>query len=156
MRQVRQVEAEAAEVPWYLKIFRNPFGWPGYAWAASLILILFVPIVLYTINNQDLSQLKGQSVSGGEEPKYFEMSFEPLSTLVDSLSEKESVRLAGKVVARLGKGLSDPRPFLSEEESHWDISRSTEGLDEEELEALIKKMEPGNSTVFKEGETNAC
>ncbi|MEW6187589.1 MAG: hypothetical protein AB1585_17810 [Thermodesulfobacteriota bacterium] len=156
MRKTRQREVEVTEAPWYLKIFRNPFGWPGYAWAAALILILLVPIVFFNINNQEFSQSTEQPLSGREENKFYEMKFEPLSAMVDSLSDKESARLAGKVVARLGKELSDPPPLLTEEETHWDITRSTERLTEKELEVLIEKMEPDKSAEHKEEETNAC
>jgi hypothetical protein len=43
-----------------------------------------------------------------------------------------------------------------QDETHWDISRSTEGLNNEELEVLIKKMETGRSGGMKEEEDYVC
>jgi hypothetical protein len=92
----------------------------------------------------------------GLESKW-ETRLEPLSVSIESLSTKESVRLAKKVVARLGKDLSGPTRLSVEDETHWDISRSLEGLNNEELEALIKKMQPGGGSAgLKEEENYAC
>ncbi|MHB8842851.1 MAG: hypothetical protein ACYC56_13885, partial [Candidatus Aquicultor sp.] len=93
--------------------------------------------------------------SNGHEIKW-ETGALPLSAAVESLSDNESVRLAKRVVARMGKDLPVPSRLVMDDELHWDVSRSLEGLNVRELEVLIKKMEPGGSAGFKEGEEYVC
>ncbi|MCJ7833667.1 MAG: hypothetical protein MUQ20_04710 [Deltaproteobacteria bacterium] len=154
MTQVRLSRSEATEDPWYKKVWRNPFTWPGYAWATALILMLLTPVAIYTIHIQGYKAASVQEIKGPESK--WETGLEPLSVAVESLSTKESVRLAKKVVARLGKDLPGPTRLSVEDEMHWDISRSLEGLNNEELETLIKKMQPGGSAGLKEEENYAC
>ena len=80
----------------------------------------------------------------------------PLSALVETLSDNESINLAKRVVARMGKDLSSPTRLLRDDELHWDVSRSLEGLNTQELEALLKKMEPGGSAGYREEEEYVC
>jgi len=154
MAQVRLSRPEFQETPWYKKVWRNPFEWPGYAWATALILILLTPVAIYTIH------IQGHNVSSvleiQDQASKWETGSEPLSMAVESLSDKDAVRLAKRVVARMGKDLPGPTRLLMQDETHWDISRSTEGLNNEELEVLIKKMEPGRSGSMKEEEDYVC
>jgi len=154
MAQVRLSRPEFQKTHWSKKIWRNPFEWPGYAWATALILILLTPVAIYTIQMQGYkapSVLETQS-----QASIWETESEPLAVAVESLSDKESVRLAKKVVARMGKDLPGPTRLLMEDETHWDISRSLEGFNNEELEVLIKKMETGRSGGMKEEEDYVC
>ena len=155
MSQIRHSRSEVLEDPWYKKIWRNPFTWPGYAWATALVLMLLTPVTIYTIHMQGLKAPSVQEIKGLESK--WETGLAPLSVSIESLSTKESERLAKKVVARLGKDLSGPTRLSMEDETHWDISRSLEGLNNDELEALIKKMQPGGGSAgLKEEGDYAC
>jgi hypothetical protein len=154
MAQVRFSRPEFQETPWYKKVWGNPFGWPGYAWATALILILSAPVAIYTIHFQGLKAPSVQEIKGPESK--WEPGLEPLSVALESLSDKESVRLANRVLAKMGKDLPSPTRLLVEDEMHWDISRYIEGLNKEELKTLIKKMQPGGSAGLKEEEDYVC
>jgi hypothetical protein len=154
MAQVRLSRPKFQETPWYKKIWRNPFEWPGYAWATALILILLTPVAIYTIHIQGHSAPSVLEIQ--DQVSKWETGSEPLSMAVESLSDKAAVRLAKRVVARMGKDLPGPTRLLMQEETHWDISRSTEGLNNEELEVLIKKMETDRSGGMKEEEDYVC
>ena len=80
----------------------------------------------------------------------------PLSVAVETLSDGESVRLAKRVLTRMGKDLPSPIRLLMNDELHWDVSQSLEGLNTQELEALIKKMGPGGSAGYREEEEYVC
>lgn len=156
MSQVRLSLPENKEDPWYKKVWLNPFGWPGYAWATALILLLLTPVVIYNIQVQGY---KAPSVLEREVKDHvikWETESMPLSAVVETLSDRESVHLAKRVVARMGQDLPDPTRLLKDDEMHWDISRSLEGLNDQELEALIKKMKPGGSAGFREEEKYVC
>jgi hypothetical protein len=154
MTQVNLSRPEFQETPWTKKVWSNPFTWPGYAWATALILILLTPVAIYTIHFQGYKAPSIQEIKGQE--LKLDTGFEPLSVAVESLSDHESVQLGKKVVARMGKDLPEPARLSVEDEMHWDISRSLEGLNKEELEALIKKMETGKSVGIKEEEDDVC
>jgi hypothetical protein len=153
MTQVRLYRPEEKKAPWYKKFWIDPFGWPGYAWATALILMLLTPVVIYNINfdgNKVLSiqENKDQEIRGVT-------SFMPLSVVVENLSDQESVRLAKRVMARMGKDLLSPTR-LSDDDLYWDVSRSLDRLNQQELDALIHKMEPGGSAGYKEEEEYVC
>lgn len=154
MTQVRLFRPEGKEAPWYKKVWINPFGWPGYAWATALILMLLTPVAIYNIHVQGNKTPSVQEIKGQE--MKWETGSMPLSAAVESLSDKESVRLAKRVVARMGKDLPGPTRLLMDDGMHWDVSRSLEGLNNQELEALIKKMEPGGSAGYREEEEYVC
>ena len=154
MTQVRLYRPEEKEAPWYKKVWINPFGWPGYAWATALILMLLTPVAIYNIHVQGTKTPSVQEIKGQE--MKWETGSNPLSAAVESLSDQESVGLAKRVVARMGKDLPGPTRLLRDEELHWDVSRSLEGLNNQELEALIKKMEPGGSAGYREEEEYVC
>jgi hypothetical protein len=154
MTQVRLLGPEEKEEPWYKKIWKNPFGWPGYAWATALILMLLTPLAIYNIHDQG-NKIPTIQESNGHEIKW-EIGSLPLSAVVESLSDNESVRLAKRVVTRMGKDLPGPTRLVMDDELHWDVSRFLEGLNIRELEVLIKKMEPGGSAGYKEGEEYVC
>ncbi len=154
MTQVRLYRPEEKEEPWYKKVRINPFGWPGYAWATALILMLLTPVVIYNMHVQDNSRPSIQEIKGPE--MKWDTGSLTFSVPVESLSDNESVRLAKKVVARMGKDLPGPTRLVMDDELHWDVSGSLEGLNNRELEVLIKKMEPGDSAVYKEEGGNVC
>ena len=56
----------------------------------------------------------------------------------------------------MGKDLPGHTRFLLDDGLHWDVSRSLEGLNNRELEVLIKKMEPGGSAGNKEEGEYVC
>jgi hypothetical protein len=149
MTQVRRNRSEKKEAPWYQKLWISPFGWPGYAWATALVLMLLTPVVVYHI------QFQGQKTTSVQEVKW-ETGSMPLAVAVESLSEKESNHLAQKVAARMGKDLPGPSALLMDDDLKWDLTRSLEGLTKKELEALIKKMEPGGSAGYKEEGEYVC
>ena len=154
MTRVRLLGPEEKEGPWYKKIWKNPFGWPGYAWATALILMLLTPLAIYNIQDQ------GNKIALIPEINSHEIKWEteslPLSAAVESLSDKESLLLAKRLVVRLGKDLSGPTRLVTDDELHWDVAGSLEGLNVRELEVLIKKMEPGGSAGYKGGEEYVC
>jgi hypothetical protein len=152
--QVRSSRHTEKESLWYKKLWTNPFGWPGYAWATALILLLLTPAVVYQIYYQH-PELPLALENNALEYKW-EAGNLPLSAVVETLSDKESALLAKKVMSRMGKDLTAPNSLSVEDELHWDISRSLEGLTKQELEALIKKMEPGGSAGIKEEEVYVC
>ena len=59
-------------------------------------------------------------------------------------------------MSRMGKDLSSTARMALDEETHWDVSLSLEGLNTQELEALIKKMGPGGSASYREEEKYVC
>jgi hypothetical protein len=146
MTQVRLSRPEGKEDPWYKKLWINPFGWSGYAWATALLLLLLTPVVIYNISFQGKNRLLIQE-NKDQEFKW-ETGTLPLSVVVENLSDIESVRLANKVVARMGKDLPGSTRLLIDNEMHWDVSRTLEGLNKTEIETLIKKMEPGDSVGY--------
>lgn len=154
MAQVRLDRFEEKETPWYRKLWIHPFGWQGYAWATALILILLIPVVIYNIHVQGTKSLSIQEMKGQE--VMWASGSMPLSVVVETLSDKESINLAKRVVSRLGKDLPSPGHMMRDDEAHWDIFQSLEGLNTQELEALIKKMGPGGSAVYKEEEEYVC
>jgi len=156
MSQVRLYRPKEKEAPWYKKVWINPFGWPGYAWATALILMLLTPVALYNIHVQgNKAPMVQEKEIKGREIKWEGESI-PLSAIVETLSEQDSVHLAKKVVARMGKDLPGPTRLLMDDEMHWDISRSLEELNDQELETLMKKMEPGGSAGYREEEEYVC
>jgi predicted anti-sigma-YlaC factor YlaD len=154
LTQVRLSRPEGDEDPWYKKFWIKPFGWPGYAWATALLLMLLTPVVLYNITFQgNHTALIQENI---DQENKWETRPLPLPVVVENLSDTESVRLAKRVMARMGKDLSSPTGLLLNEDLHWDISRSLEGLNRQELEALINKMGPGGSAGNKEEGEYVC
>jgi hypothetical protein len=151
MSQVRQVRSEPERIPWNKKIWGYPFGWPGYAWATALILLLLTPVLLYTIhfNNQPQSPIRELVATDLR----WEMGVDSYPAILEALSPKESSRLGKKIVARLGSDLPIQTPLMAEDELSGDLSHSLEGLDKEELDILIKKIQTGGSAGLKEEET---
>ncbi len=148
MHQVRLTRPEPVRIPWTKKIWGNPFGWPGYAWATALIFILLTPVVIYTIHFKNHPPPLVQELLGNE--WRWEMGLEAVPPVFDTLSPKESIRLGKRIVARMGRDFSGLSPLAAEDELSWDVSRSLEGLDKEELNLLIKKIQTGGSAGFKE------
>ncbi len=66
MTQVRLYRTEEKEAPWYKKVWINPFGWPGYAWATALILMLLTPVAIYNIQVQGNKKPSIQEIKGPE------------------------------------------------------------------------------------------
>ncbi|MBI4768296.1 MAG: zf-HC2 domain-containing protein [Deltaproteobacteria bacterium] len=154
MAQVPLDRSQEKEPPWYKKLWVNPFGWPGYAWATALLLILLTPVVIYNINVLGPKSPSDQEIRGLE--MMWGSESIPLTAVVETLSDKESVNLAKRVVARMGKDLPSPTRLLMDDELHWDVFQSLEGLTTQELEALIKKMGPGGSAGYRKEEENVC
>lgn len=154
MAQVRLSPPEREETPWYKKLWINPFGWPGYAWATVLVLILLTPVIIYNIHMQGTKSPSIQALNGQE--VRWDVGSMALSSAEETLSEKESVNLAKRVVARMGKDLSSTARLALDEETHWDVSLSLDGLNTQELEALIKKMGPGGSAGYREEVKYVC
>jgi hypothetical protein len=154
MAQVRSYRSEEKEISWYKKLWTNPFGWPGYAWATALILILLTPLAIYNIHDPSpkspsTREMKGQEMMWGSGSM-------PLSAVVETLSDKESINLAKRMVARMGKDFPSPTRLSMDEETHWDVYQSLEGLNTQELEALIKIMGPGGSAGYREEKAYVC
>lgn len=154
MTQVRLYRPEEKEDPWYKKVRINPFGWPGYAWATALLLMLLTPVAIYNMHIQGNNTPSMQEIKGPE--MKWETGSLAFSAAVESLSDNESIRLAKRVVARIGKDLPSPTRLVMDDDLHWDVSRSIEGLNNRELEVLIKKMEPGGSAAYKEEGEYVC
>jgi hypothetical protein len=154
MTQVRLNQQEEKEDPWYKKVWISPFGWPGYVWATALLLMLLTPVAIYNIHDLGNKTPSIQETKGPEVK--WETGSLTLSGAVESLSDNESVRLAKRVMARMGKDLSGPTRLVMDDELHWDVSPSLEGLNNRELEILIKRMKPGDSAGYKEEREYVC
>ncbi|MBA4395010.1 MAG: hypothetical protein C0407_15765, partial [Desulfobacca sp.] len=103
MSQVRQVRPDPVKISWTKKIWGNPFGWPGYAWATALILILLTPVIMYTILFKTQPQPQVQELLGND--LRWEMGLETYPATLETLTPKESIRLGKRIVARLSGDL---------------------------------------------------
>jgi len=148
MAQVVRSRPDPQEVPWFKKVWGGPFQWPGYAWVTALILICLTPLAIYTMHDKDQTTPQLPGFSGNE--LRWEMGFETYPSTFESLSEGESARLGKKIVAQIGKDLSGQTPVGVEEELQWDVSPNLEGLNNKELDTLIKKLQTGGSVGFIE------
>jgi hypothetical protein len=148
MAQIGRSRHDPRRAPWFKKIWGTPFGWPGYAWATALILILLTPLAIYTMHDRSQITPQTQGVIGNE--LRWELGFETLPSTFESLSEGESARLGKKIVAQLGNDLSGQLPVGGEEELQWDVSPNLEGLNSKELDFLIKKLQTGDTAGFNE------
>jgi hypothetical protein len=148
MSEVRQVRTEPRRIPWFSKIWGHPFGWPGYAWATAVLLILLTPVVIYTIHSN--KPLQTPNLEWSLSDWTGERGGESLATILETLSLKESSRLEKKVVAQLGKDLPNQTFLRTDDEPFGDLSLSLDRLNKEELELLIDKLQTGRSVGFKE------
>jgi hypothetical protein len=149
MARVRFNRPDSVRVPWYKKVWGSPFGWPGYAWATALILIFLTPAVIYTIHFRGYNQTAIRETLESE--LKWEMGLESYSAAVESLSARESIRLGQRLTARLAKDLPQQTDGLIEDDLRWDVSTALENLNAKELDALIKKTQPGGSADFGKG-----
>lgn len=148
MAQVGPCRPEPREIPWFKKIWGAPFGWPGYAWVTAVILVLLTPLAIYTIQDRSQAPPSPQGFSGNE--LRWELGLESFPSVFETLSPGESARLGERLVARIGQDLSRPRSLAVEEDYSWDFSRSLEGLNGQEMDGLIEKLQPGGSAGFNE------
>lgn len=148
MAQVGPRRPEPREIPWFKKIWGVPFGWPGYAWVTAVLLILLTPLAIYTIQDRSQVPPSPQGFSGNE--LRWELGLETFPSVFESLSPGESARLGERLVARIGRDLSRPTSLAVEEELQWEFSRPLEGLNDQELDGLIEKLQPGGSAGFNE------
>ncbi len=149
MAQVRPGRINPEKTPWYRRVWVNPFGWPGYAWATALILIFLTPAFIYTIHFRGFKQTAVLETL--ETELKWETGLESYSAAVESLSSQESIRLGEKITARLAKDLPQQTHGLIEDDLQWDVSSVLEGLSRQELDLLIKRTRPGDSAGFEEG-----
>jgi hypothetical protein len=144
MSQVRQTRPEPVKIPWTKRIWGAPFGWPGYAWATALMLILLTPVLIYTIHFNNPVPSTRQEIPANDWGGEGGMESSP--SILETLSPKESIHLGKKMMARLAGDWPRQTPLTVEDELHGDISPSLEGLDKDELEILIRKMQPAGAT----------
>lgn len=149
MAQISPSRFIPVKTPWYKGVWGNPFGWPGYAWATALILILLTPAVIYTIHFRGYKPTAIKETL--ETELKWETGLESYSSAVESLSAQESIRLGERMTARLAKDLPQQTQGLIEDDWQWDVASALENLTAQELDALIKKTRPGGSVDFKEG-----
>jgi hypothetical protein len=154
LTQVRLSRPDGYKDPWHTKIRIKPFGWQGYAWATALLLMLLTPVALYNITSHGNRSLSIQE--NIDQENQWETRTLPLPVVVENLSDTESARLVKRVTARMGKDLPSSTGLLMNDDLHWDISLSLEGLNGQEMEALINKMGPGGSAGYKEEGEYVC
>jgi hypothetical protein len=106
------------------------------------------PVYIYTIHFKNPPRPPG--VEGALSDWPGERGGESLATILETLSLKESSRLEKKVVAQLGKDLPNQTFLRTNDEPFGDLSLSLDGLNKEELELLIDKLQTGRSVGFKE------
>ena len=147
MAQIRSGRSTPVKTPWFKKVWGSPLGWPGYAWATALILILLTPAV---IDNHYRPASVQESLEG--EWKWG-IGSESYPSAFESLSPQESKRLGERITARMSKELPIQTHGLAEEDLQWDLSPVLESLTPQELDALIKKTRPGGSAGFEEGKS---
>jgi len=135
MTQISEVPARP--VPWYKWIWAAPFQWPGYAWATALLLLVLVPVMLYTL-------YPGKNFTAIPDSRLADLNFEggtePFPSRMESLSNQESERLGKRVVAVLASEMKNNSPRGEEEDWSWDAAGSLETLNEQELDAVAKKL----------------
>jgi len=165
MRIMEEVRRRGKDVSAARRIFRG-FGTffprPAYAWATALLLLVFLPLFMIRLfdfsSNPPASSVAvlPRATEGDKTP--WVSPPEPLPKVLASLTENESRRLAERMTLRLGRVLSsEEAPFSpAEEKAHWNIHRLLEGLEEEELEVLIKKLEPEKSAGLMEEQPYVC
>lgn len=149
MAQIRPGRSKPEKVPWYKRVWENPFGWSGYAWVTALILICLTPAVIYNNYFRNYGAPVVQETMENEWKS--EMGHESFFSAFEALSPQESLRLGEKITARLAKDLPVQTHGLVEDELQWDVSPVLESLTPQELDALIKKTRPGNTAGFEEG-----
>jgi len=142
MHRIAQHRPAPSETPWYKKIWEVPFQWPGSAWATVLILLAITPVLFYAVYPGS------DRLTPGREAVLTELrpdgGSESLTTAVQVLTAQESARLEKRLVARLARewmGQAAPR---REEEWPWDEAGSLEQLNQNELEAVVKKLKIPN------------
>jgi hypothetical protein len=133
----RLAETPARPLPWYKRDWVAPFQWPGYAWATALLLLVLVPLLLYTrYSGQDAAPLPAAMVAEWN----LETGSDPMFSGLEGLSQRESERLGKKVVTLLaGEVTKNPAP-AEEDDWSWDAAGSLESLNEQEMEAVAKKL----------------
>jgi hypothetical protein len=151
MSQVRRIPSVPERIPWYRQIWGTPFQWPGYAWVTALLLFILTPLAIYNIQYTGKTSSPDSEITLNEQRG--ELWFEALPSALEPLTVKESERLAKKVVTRLGKELSEEGVFVAEEELRWDVSPVLEGLNQKELDILIRKLQSGETVGSKKGES---
>jgi hypothetical protein len=144
MHRIAQNRPAPSEAPWYKKVWEIPFQWPGSAWATALILLAIAPVLFYAV-------YPGSGrLTSGRETVLSELrpdgGPESLTTEVQVLTAQESAQLEKRLVARLARewmGQAAPR---REENWSWDEAGSLEQLNQNELEAVAKKLAIPNPT----------
>jgi hypothetical protein len=130
-------ELPARPLPWIVRIWAAPFQWPGYAWATALLLLIMVPVLLYTA-------YPGKNIVPFTEAMMAELTFEagpdPLFLRLESLSGQESERLGKRAVAVLAGEVKNSLPVREGDDWSWDSASGLETLNEGELEAMDKKL----------------
>lgn len=142
MHRIAQNRPTPSEAPWYKKVWEIPFQWPDTAWATALILLAITPVLFYAV----YPGIDG--LPPGREAVLTELrpdgGPESLTTEVQVLTAQESARLEKRLVARLARewmGQAGPR---REEDWSWDEAGSLEQLNQNELEAVAKKLKIPN------------
>lgn len=161
MGEVRRQARNGSKVPWTVRAFGHFPPRFASAWVAAVVLLIFLPLFLvhffdFSADRPSLTVTVLPRASEGDEAHWAPRP-EPLPKLMASLTEKESLRLAEKITSRLGSSLSYKTALTPvEEKFHWDVYRSLEWLEEEELEALIHKLDSGKSAGLMEGVPYVC
>jgi hypothetical protein len=149
MAQVRLSRSGSMKVPWYKKVWGNPFGWPGYAWVTALILILLTPAVIY--NNYYRGYKPSVAQESVENEGNWVTSTGSSMLALESLSPQEATRLEETITSEMAKDLPGQTHGLMEDDLQWNVSPVLENLTLQELDALLKKIRPSGSAGFKGG-----
>ena len=147
MAEVRHLENRPE--PWYMKSWLKPFQWPVYAW--SPLLALLVVTVLW-FNYSPVNRPPQLSSNGPvTEAASLDEGLDPLADPIYTLTAGETARLKQKVVAGLAQDLKIDSPV--EAVVDWDLSSRFDGLTNDELEKVAKKLRTvgptGTGEVFQ-------
>jgi hypothetical protein len=137
MHRIAQNRPAPSEAPWYKKVWEIPFQWPGSAWATALILLVLVPLMLFSLYpGRPITSLPDALLAEWN----VETGHDPMFSRLEGLSNQESERLGKRVVAQLASEVTKTLHRGEEEEWSWDTAGSLESLNEQELEAIAKKL----------------
>lgn len=147
MAEVRR--QEASPKPWYKKPWLSPLGWPVYAGAPALALLVLAVVWFARGPAPEPVLLNRDTV-----PRAEMVLDETLDSVVDpiySLTPGQTKTLGRKVVAGLARDIRTRNESPVEAMVDWDLNNNLDGLTTEELEKMAKKLQTVSPTGNGEG-----
>lgn len=150
MAEVRREEARPK--PWYQRPWLNPLVWPAYAWSPALVLVVMAAVWIYYT---PVAQQTLVSSNGGPAAEvYLEDTLDPLADPFFNLTPNQTRLLRQKVVAGLAQDIKTRSESPEEALLDWDMNNRLDGLNNDELEGLAKKLQTIGPTGTREVSRN--